>query len=144
MLFSKTCITGIKACIFLACQAREAGGISVMEISKEIHENEHTTSKALQLLAKQNLVTSKTGPRGGFFLTNEQCAIQLINIIHALDKDKLETECILGLSNCSEHLPCPMHKSFAPKRKALLQNFTTLTLNECRNDIDAQKAFLNN
>lgn len=89
---------------------------NVKEISKSAGVPEPYIAKVMQTLSKQNLVLSYKGPGGGFFMDENLSSLKLIEIVVAIDGNQLFTSCGLGLSECSEKNPCPLHNSFKTVR----------------------------
>lgn len=132
-MFSKTCQYGIRAVIYVCSKSRNSEKVGVKEICHAIDAPEFFTGKILQMLAKHKIISSAKGPNGGFYISEEQRGIVLIDIVTAIDGDHLFTGCGLGLSQCSEINPCPMHHEFKLIRdnlKAILSNKNVSVLAE--------------
>src|SRR5690606_39748755 len=69
MIFSYSCQYAIKSCIYLANQKKKVG---VGEISEFIGSPIPFTSKILQKLAKEGVISSSKGRSGGFYLNKHQ------------------------------------------------------------------------
>ncbi|MEP7144510.1 MAG: Rrf2 family transcriptional regulator [Ferruginibacter sp.] len=132
-MFSKTCEYAIRAMIFIAQKSEYGVKVGIKAISKGINAPEHFIAKILQELSRKGLVQSAKGPNGGFFLEAESKKNSLADIVRAVDGDKLFTGCGLGLKNCSEKMPCPLHNEFKVIRKQLhdmLQSSTVAEFNK--------------
>ena len=90
--------------------------VGIKEIATEIQSPEHFTAKILQLLSRQEIVSSAKGPNGGFYMSNRQGQINLLEIVKAVDGPHSFTGCILGLTECDASKPCPIHASYQPIR----------------------------
>ena len=77
-------------------------------------------SKILQKLGRQKLVRSFKGRRGGYELGRPADQITLQDLVGATNGDDLEGRCVLGLSQCDEDNPCPMHDQWKEIRVQLL------------------------
>ena len=131
-MFSKTCEYAIRAMIFIAQKSEHGVKVGIKEISKGINAPEHFIAKILQDLSRKGLVQSTKGPNGGFFLEQESQKNTLADIVIAIDGDKLFTGCALGLKNCSEKKPCPLHDAFKVIRdqmRNMLQRSTVIQFN---------------
>jgi Rrf2 family iron-sulfur cluster assembly transcriptional regulator len=107
MIFSHSCQYAIKSCIYLA-KKREK--VDVLEIATYINSPSHFTSKILQKLAKSNVISSVKGRNGGFYLNDVQYqSLTIKQVCSAFDGEKQFLGCILGLSECNEENPCPVH-----------------------------------
>ncbi len=69
MVFSNSCQYAIKSCIYLS---NNRSKIDVKEIAEYINSPISFTSKILQKLAKNQIISSSKGKNGGFFLTDFQ------------------------------------------------------------------------
>ncbi len=125
MLFSKACEYSIRASVFITLQSLEGRRVNLKEISKEINSPEAFTAKLLQQLKKHKIIKSVQGTTGGFEIEKDQMKnIRLGNIVNAIDGSSNLTLCLIGLDECSEKNPCPIHHSFKSIRNdmnAMLQ-----------------------
>lgn len=124
-MFSKTCEYAIRAMIFIAQKTKDGNKVGIKEIAKGIDSPEHFIAKILQDLSRKQLLQSLKGPNGGFYLDTENRKSSLADIVKVVDGDKLFTGCGLGLKECSEKRPCPIHHEFKKIRTdmhTLLQN----------------------
>ncbi len=120
-MFSKTCEYAIRAMIFIAQKTKEGRRVGIKEIAKGIDSPEHFIAKILQELSRKGLLQSAKGPNGGFYLDNDSLDQPLADIVRAVDGDKIFQGCGLGLKQCSETHPCPIHHDFKKIRKGLLE-----------------------
>lgn len=120
-MLSYTCKTAVKAVLYLASGAETGEKKSIKDIALHINASEHTVSKMLQTLVKRRVINSTKGPSGGFFISPEQQLQPIINIVEAIDGMAVFKECGLGLSQCSETHPCPIHEQYKKPRE-LLEN----------------------
>lgn len=118
-MFSKACEYGIRAVIYIWSQNNKGKKIGIKDICKEIDAPEFFTAKILQSLARQGVISSAKGPNGGFYIEKEQENLTLIDLIIAIDGDGIFKGCGLGLKQCSETSPCPIHHEFKVIRDQL-------------------------
>lgn len=133
-MFSKKCSYGIRAVIYLASSSN-ADFVSIQHISDKLDISFHFLTKILQTLTKNNIVTSYRGPKGGVVLARPAEEITLIEVVDAIDGGKLFNECVLGLSECGDDRPCPLHhhnKIVKAEYKALLEK---TNIEEVANDV---------
>jgi len=121
-MFSKTCEYSIRAMIFIAQRSEDGGRIGIREIAKGIDSPEHFIAKILQRLVRKGVVRSVKGPNGGFYLDEKGRECSLAKIVRVVDGDQLFSGCGLGLRQCSEMHPCPIHEAF----KRIRQDITRL------------------
>ena len=119
-MFSKTCEYGIKATLFIAQMSQKGERVSLRDIASAIDSPSAFTAKILQTLVKGNIIKSIKGPKGGFEI--DQGRLQKINlkqVVEVIDGNNLFVGCALGLSECSETEPCPLHDQFLSIRDEL-------------------------
>lgn len=141
-MFSKACEYGIRAVIYIWSQSKEGYKLGVKDICKEIDAPEYFTAKILQSLARQNIISSAKGPNGGFYIDKEQEKLRLIDLVIAIDGDKLFKGCGLGLKQCSEVNPCPIHHDFKVVRDGLTKMLKDKTLKQLANEVSQGHAVL--
>jgi Rrf2 family protein len=131
-MFSKACEYGIRAVIYIAVQSNEGKRVSLKSIAKEINSPEAFTAKILQELVKNEIIDSVKGPSGGFEVEQKKMKdIKLSHIVSAIDGDRIYKGCGLGLKDCSETYPCPVHNKFRKIRtdlRNMLENTTVYEL----------------
>lgn len=144
-MFSKTTEYALRATIYIALRGSEENKLSIDEISKAIDSPRPFTAKILQLLTKDNkVVSSVKGPGGGFYITSKSKKLPAKNILDAVHDDKILTKCVLGLHQCSEKNPCPMHSDFKKIRSELNHLFERRTIAYFAEKMNMDKIFINN
>lgn len=131
-MFSKTCEYAIRASIFIAQRSKQGNRVSIKEIAEGIDSPEHFIAKILQELSRKDLVLSIKGPNGGFYHDPASLQRSLADVVKTFDGDKIFSGCALGLKQCSESHPCPIHDEFKKIRtniqvlleKTRLKDFT--------------------
>jgi Rrf2 family protein len=117
-MFSKACEYGIRAVLFIAKQSQQDLRPNIAEIAKAVDSPEPFTAKVCQQLARENIIRSKKGPNGGFYLEKDS-TLKLSDIVSAIDGDSIFKGCGLGLQECSSEHPCPVHYQFMNVREGL-------------------------
>lgn len=87
------------AIVFLA--ANPDRPISNHEIAKALRVSENHLSKVLQRLAKDGLVKSIRGPKGGFALEKPADKITLLDVFQVIDGPLAHSNCLLGNPLCN-------------------------------------------
>jgi len=142
IMFSKTCEYAIRAVIFIAQQTKQGSRIGIKEIAKGIDSPEYFIAKILQDLSRKGYVQSAKGPTGGFFLNDENLNQSLSEIVREMDGDKIFTGCALGLKECSEMHPCPIHNEFKNIRIKLKNMLENSRIVDFLDPLDAHLTFL--
>jgi Rrf2 family protein len=142
-MFSKSTGYALRATLYIAQKGTEDHKIGIDDISKAIGSPRAFTAKILQLLTKNNkIIHSTTGPHGGFYMTEKAKNLPVRAILQAMGEDGLLDRCILGLAECSEKRPCPMHSKYKMIKTQLIGLFETETINQLASDIQSGKAFM--
>ncbi len=142
MIFSKTCEYAIRAVIFISQKSSEGRRVGIKEIAAGIDSPEHFIAKILQDLSRKGLVQSVKGPNGGFTMDGISNQINLEDVVKAVDGDALFTGCGLGLKNCSEKQPCPLHDEFKAIRKKIQLTLRAATVGEFNEELDRGLSYI--
>lgn len=130
-MFSKACEYGIRATIFIASKSLDGERVSLKEIAREIDSPVAFTAKILQLLAREGVVKSVKGPSGGFEIDRGEIeSVRLIEVVSAIDGDQVFKGCGLGLPECDENHPCPVHDRFMAIRDELYAMLSNTSISE--------------
>ena len=84
MKISRSTGYALVACGYIA-QHYKDGAVLAARVSKEYDIPLEYLLKILQQMVRANVLRSKRGPRGGFFLARESTEITLLQIIEAVD-----------------------------------------------------------
>lgn len=128
-MLSKSCEYGLRASLYLASLDHD-GYVSIGTISEELDISFPFLTKIFQKLNDAGLLDSQRGPKGGVALTKPADQVSLYEIVVAIDGDDLFSECVLGLPNCGDAKPCPLHDEWAEKRSDVETMFRNATLKE--------------
>lgn len=128
-MFSKACEYGIRSAIYIAEKALENDKVSLREVAKAIDSPEAYTSKILQLLSRNRIISSEKGPTGGYSIDrNKLEKVMLSDLVFAIDGNSVYEGCGLGLKRCNESKPCPAHFQFKKIRNDLKEMLEATTL----------------
>lgn len=134
-LFSKSCEYALRAVFFISRSSQEGRRVGVKEIAENIQSPEAFLGKILQKLSKEGFIQSAKGPNGGFFVTEENVKRPIADIVLSIDGKTLLTGCGLGLQQCSETQPCPLHHYFKDIREQLKEMLENITIDQFNNDL---------
>ena len=142
-MLSQKCKYAIRAVLYLTIESNPDKGLkSGKNVSDALKIPMAFTSKILLELARADIITSVRGPGGGFFLTEKNKSIPIIKIVEAMGDIAFFTSCGLGLSECSEEHPCPIHDTFKIGRDKLLNLFNNTTIGALGKEITESELFL--
>ena len=141
-MLSKTCEYAIRALTFIAQQTKDGNKISIKDVAKGIDSPEYFIAKILQEMKRKDLLQSTKGPTGGFHLNETNLNNSLANIVKEFDGDKIFNGCALGLKQCSETSPCPLHDQFKGIRNSLKQLLESTTIRDLVEKLETKNVFL--
>jgi len=134
-MLSTACKDAIRAMIYITKNSKEDEYLSINEIASDLNLSFYFLSKILQKLVKGGLLKSYRGPNGGVKLAVPADSIRIYDIVALIDGEDFFNECILGLDECCDHNPCPIHNLWMDKREAIYNLFVNTTLQDVVEDI---------
>ena len=141
-MISKKCKYALRAILHLAVESSKQKKISIRDLARDLKIPTPYLGKILQELGPKNILTSTKGPNGGFHLTEKNLQTPLINIIKAIDGLSFFETCGLGLEECSDEHPCPIHQDFKISRNHLRNVFENKSVQELANEIKSKDLIL--
>ena len=141
-MFSKACEYAIRAVMYIAQKSKDGARVGIKEIAKGIDSPEHFIAKILQDLSRKGAVQSQKGPSGGFYLDQHSLNVPLAEFVRLIDGNDIFTGCALGLRQCSEIKPCPLHNEFKKIRDDLAHLLNSTTVGEFSIQLDKNRLFL--
>ncbi len=128
--------------IFVAQKSKDEVRVSMKEIAVGTNAPEHFMAKIMQELSKKKLVHSMKGPNGGFYMDKHDLKNSIADIVKAIDGDSIYSDCVLGLKECSEASPCPVHFEFKEIKKNLIKMIEKNTIADFNSKLDSGKFYL--
>ena len=142
-MFSKATEYALRATLFIARKSKEGKRPGLHEIAEEIGSPVSFTAKILQQLTRNNaLIQSVRGPNGGFFISDNVRKKSLDKILEVMEEKDVLNKCVLGLYECSEKNPCPLHHEYKGIKQQLKQLFHSNTIGETADLTKDNDAFL--
>jgi Rrf2 family protein len=139
-MFSKTTEYALRATIYIAQKGSEENKLSLPEIARGINSPRSFTAKIMQLLTEGNRIVSSTrGPNGGFYMTEKARKLPVRVILEAMEEDEVLEKCVLGLKQCSETKPCPMHSQYKIIKLQLQDLFASKTIQNLADELKKNK-----
>ena len=118
-MFNKETEYALRGLIYIKLQNLKNRRPGTVEISKEIDAPPFFTAKILQRLVRTGFLESIKGKGGGFYFNTAKPDLPLKKLISATEGDRSFSGCGIGLKNCDENNPCPLHEKYAPIREAI-------------------------
>jgi Rrf2 family protein len=129
MIFSTPVQYAIRAMTYLGEQ--EVGKLcSIREISRAAGVPMPYLAKIINRLSRRRLVMARRGPSGGIMLGRPASGITIQEIVDALGGDLAAKRCILGISECGDDVPCPLHESWKSVRETLTRKMREETVKD--------------
>ncbi len=141
MLYSRPCEYAIRTMAYLARLTPDKR-VQAQEIAAAEGIPAPILAKVLQQLAHSDLVNSFKGPGGGFSLNRSPSAINLYEIFRVVDGVADLDRCAVGLAECNDFAPCPLHDTWKSVRVHLLQYLKKTTLEEMAGAVERKKELL--
>lgn len=143
MIFSKSCEYALKAVVYLSLKTEKGSMLNIKDIAKGIDSPEHFTAKILQSLVKKKIISSQKGPNGGFYIQADAAEIPLIDVIHAVSGEGFMDKCVMGLHECNDEHPCPLHDDFKAYNERIKTIVDKKTIQDLARSVQEGKHFLN-
>ena len=144
-MFSNACEYAIRAVLYISIRSVKGSRLGIPQIAKEIDAPLAFTAKILQTLSRKGVVSSIKGPHGGFFIDPKSKPVSLASIVKAIDgNDDVLHTCTLGLKECSDKFPCPIHYEIKPYKEHLRNVIKETTIQSLSGDLLKGKTFLKN
>ena len=135
-MFSRSCEYALQSILYLCLHSKEGKAIGLKEISSSQQVPLHFLSKILQQLVKGKVLNSIKGPNGGFTLNVPPDQLRLIRVVELIDGLDIFNRCGIGLKNCSDKTPCPIHFEYGVVKEKIRQLLSEKTLKELCEDVN--------
>jgi Rrf2 family protein len=117
----------LRAAVFLG-RGYGQGPIRTSELAKDSGIPRNYLSKILHQMARQGLVASERGRRGGVALSRSPDSITLDEVIHPFQPANEPNRCVLGRPECSDEFPCGAHERWKKVKQQTEAFFGTTTI----------------
>jgi Rrf2 family transcriptional regulator, iron-sulfur cluster assembly transcription factor len=126
-VLSNTAQYALRAMLYLGERAG-AGPIRVDEIADDLGVPRNYLSKILHTLAKEKVLFSLRGPRGGFELARPTASVTLYEVVEPFHDIEARRTCLLGRKECSDINPCVIHEQWKGVATEVARFFRDTTL----------------
>ena len=131
--FTKRADYGLMAIHYIASH-EDGGAVSVRRIAEEFAIPPELLAKILQKLARERLIVSQNGPRGGYVLARRPIEITVGHVVRALEGPINIVECLEEDSDCPQMARCNLRRPVQKIQAAISQMLDTMTLAELVGD----------
>jgi Rrf2 family protein len=129
--FTKRADYGLMAIHYIAIH--DEGAVSAKRIAEEFAIPQELLAKILQRLAKQGLIVSHNGPKGGYMLTRRAAEISVGEVIRALEGPINIVSCLED-SACPQMERCSLRRPVKKLQVAISEMLDTMSLAELTAD----------
>ena len=143
-MLSKSCEYALRAIVYISCNASVEHKLGFKEVAEKLDIPSAYMGKILQKLTKNGVIKGVKGPNGGFYLRESCKETKLIRVVEVIDGLDYFTKCGLGLHECSETRPCPVHNELKVFRDGVAAVFAKKSINDMVQSIQAGEAFIQN
>lgn len=140
MRFTRGADYGTRGMIYLAGMPLESV-VLVSEIASAVNLPASYMAKIFQELAKEGIVTSHRGARGGFSLARPADLITLRQIIEAIEGPIALNRCLSPSEGCENCATCPVHPVLARAQGQLVGVLDHTTLHDLLAQTSVSGAF---
>lgn len=113
--------------------------IPINVLAKELNIPFYYLSKILQKLVKHGFLNSHKGPRGGVAFAIDPEKMSVLDIVIAVDGDKIFGSCVMGLHKCEDENACPLHHQWQKLREDIRHMFSNESLAKLGRDPELMK-----
>jgi len=131
MIFSKSFGYALRGILYVA--ATEKRAVQLEEMSQALGVPRHFMGKIMKRLVQQHILSSMTGPTGGFYLNDSTLLRPLIDVYGVTDRPEELEQCVLGRGPCSLEYPCRLHDKVLPLKAPLNEILYHTTIGELLN-----------
>ena len=124
--FTKRADYGLMAIHYIAIH-EDFGAVSAKRIAEEFAIPPELLAKILQRLARERLIVSQNGPRGGYVLARRPIEISVGQVVRALEGP---IECLEEDSDCPQMARCNLRRPVQKIQVAISELLDTMTLAE--------------
>ena len=134
-MFSNITKYGFRAVIYIGLHGSKESKLEAKKIAEKLDIPAPFLAKILQTLSRNSIVCSVKGPGGGFYISDKNKGISIMEMITCLEGKDIFKTCVLGLPECGNANPCPMHYEIAKYREGLSEFILSSTIGNLVQDV---------
>ena len=128
-LYSKGCEYTLRALI-CGLELTNGQGFRAEDACREAKVPESFTRKGFQRLAHRGILQTVKGPGGGYRFPSSTRTISILQIVRIVDGEEAYRHCVMGLSQCVDKAPCPIHEIWKKMKKRLIGELSRTSLHQ--------------
>ena len=141
-MFSRSTEYAIRAVLYLAMRSSEGKRYGIKTIAKDLGFPEPYLAKVLQHLVRSRIIYSAKGPNGGFYADEQTRNISLLDIVEANEGLDFFKRCGLGLNDCNDEKPCPIHEEYGKLRDGFYKSLSEKKINNIIEEMEEGKVYV--
>jgi Rrf2 family protein len=126
--FTRRADYGLMAIHYIA--SHDSAAVSAKRIAEESGIPPELLAKILQRLAREGLITSQNGPKGGYVLSRHPAEITVGEVIRALEGPIRIVSCLEDDSDCPQMARCTLRRPVQKIQAAISLMLDTMSLAE--------------
>lgn len=134
MILSRSTEYAIRLIFYLSDRQPLPQYVRIKDVALDLDVSYHQLAKVANILITNEILKSSTGPTGGIDLCDHANSLPLSIVLDIFGEKDIFDQCILGLNQCSDENPCPIHTVWGTTRKQLRSTFFDKTLGELKKD----------
>lgn len=131
--FTKRADYGLMAIHYIAAH-QEVGAVSAKRLAEESGIPPELLAKILQRLAREGLITSQNGRKGGYELARHPSEVTVGQVIRALEGPIRIVSCLEDASECPQVARCTLRRPVQKIQAAMTHMLDTMSLAELVGD----------
>ncbi len=132
MILSRATEYAIRLIFYLSDRQPLAKYVRIKDVAKELDVSYYPLAKVANTLITNEILKSSTGPSGGIDLCEHANSLPLSVVLEIFGEKDIFDQCILGLDQCSDENPCPIHTIWGTTRRELRATFFDKTLGDLK------------
>ncbi|MCA9407306.1 MAG: Rrf2 family transcriptional regulator [Candidatus Omnitrophica bacterium] len=137
-IYSKGCEYALRALTQIPPELYDQNFLA-KDLCKKAKVPEASTRKIFQSLVKSGVLSAVPGPGGGYVLTRSPAKISLLTIIKSVDGEDAFEKCIMGLPDCGQCNPCPVHNTWKKVKESIIKEMEVKSLAQLMGSVKKSK-----
>ncbi len=132
MILSRTTEYAIRLIFYLSDRQPLPQYVRIKDVACDLDVSYNQLAKVANVLITNEILKSNTGPSGGIDLCDHANSLPLSVVLEVFGEKEVFDKCILGLNECSDTNPCPIHTVWGTTRGELKIVFFEKTLGDLK------------
>ena len=134
MILSRATEYAIRLIFYLSDRQPLPQYVRIKDVAVDLEVSYFQLAKVANILITNEILKASTGPTGGIDLCDHANSLPLSVVLEIFGEKDIFDQCILGLPQCSDENPCPIHTVWGTTRRELRSTFFDKTLGELKKD----------